>query len=463
MGSEQSTQKPKQPASASFEMRMRNRFAELATAKEPHDVLEWKEVAALLSAEGANDFGNLLLQVDDTCSTTGLNCDQYVHAIVEALGLESADANHIVESRAKYFSRVFAGKNGTLNQDDLAKMVTYACILSLTAGLVGKVTLPTKDSDVIKGIVKSINRYVEDTESIMPAEIEAWVAGHCPDIFSGMVRWIELQAMTVVSGESPDEQEHTYSAGHSIPMFDTNNVKAERILDYSALWCLTTSLPDAYSLCPTWTLLYSSSEHGHSANRFQHHTKLYTGPTVMILRCEGNQMLGVCMDVEWKESDNVRGNEHCRVFSLIPQFHVKRIPIKVYNNSKTRHKDHGLGFGEDPTTKESAMLWLTNDFSQATVRFVPVVNQGEEKEIHVLSIEVWGCGSKSDADRQENMKKRDERAAELRQKAKRPGKWSGDEDRYLLELAGHTTDARLDIDHERELHGQNSVTSPTTD
>ena len=71
-----------------------------------------------------------------------------------------------------------------------------------------------------------------------------------------------------------------------------------------------------YPMGGSWTRLYSSSLHGFSMNRFQHHTSDYREPSVMILDCraqpgggggaeregerEGDYKFAIAVDMEWR-------------------------------------------------------------------------------------------------------------------------------------------------------------------
>ena len=67
-----------------------------------------------------------------------------------------------------------------------------------------------------------------------------------------------------------------------------------------------------YPLGGTWTRLYSSSQHGFSMNRFQHHCSDYREPSVMVLDCrcqrgeeeggDGRHQFAIAVDTEWKSA-----------------------------------------------------------------------------------------------------------------------------------------------------------------
>eukprot|EP00052_Salpingoeca_macrocollata_P004748 m.43268 g.43268 ORF g.43268 m.43268 type:complete len:454 (-) comp14424_c0_seq1:64-1425(-) len=448
MGAEQSTAAPK-PSGAKaqahyFLDHIRARFEELAQAREPADSVERKLIVAILSTPGAEDFGELLFEHSDQQT---VNVHEYTQAIFAALGLDTGSKP--VEPRCVYFFRAFCQGKDTMDDAGLRKLVHAACTLALASGLVDSQPVVSDKNSSLQGLVASALAAVKDPTAITADEFRDWVVATCPDLFCGMVRWIELQALSHSEAGSAVPEEHAWTAGHSLPVFDGHE-GGDRLLDYAGLWALTISLPELYKASPVWTLLYCSRQHGMSFNRFQHHVGMYAGPTVLILEDAAGHRFGAAVDCEWKESDHPRGGENCRVFTLAPLFNMPRKHIKVYENSKGRHTAHGLGFGEDASTAETAMMWVEQDLQKAYVQYKPLGQPHAATTIIVTSVEVWGCGSKDVSDKQRAERIRDQRAAELKQKTKRPGKWESGEDRYLLDLAGvHVSEARLDVGKER--------------
>ena len=60
-----------------------------------------------------------------------------------------------------------------------------------------------------------------------------------------------------------------------------------------------------YSIGGTWTTLYSSSKHGFSMNRFQHHCSDYRHPSVLVLTCHNSgenrrYTFVLALDTEWR-------------------------------------------------------------------------------------------------------------------------------------------------------------------
>ena len=60
-----------------------------------------------------------------------------------------------------------------------------------------------------------------------------------------------------------------------------------------------------YSIGGTWTTLYSSSKHGFSMNRFQHHCSDYRHPSVLVLTCHNSRedrryTFVLALDTEWR-------------------------------------------------------------------------------------------------------------------------------------------------------------------
>lgn len=63
-------------------------------------------------------------------------------------------------------------------------------------------------------------------------------------------------------------------------------------------------LPQDYPVGCTWTLLYSSAQHGFSLNRFVHHSSDYRDPTITLLHCHAptgeDYLFAIAVDTEWK-------------------------------------------------------------------------------------------------------------------------------------------------------------------
>lgn len=77
------------------------------------------------------------------------------------------------------------------------------------------------------------------------------------------------------------------------------------IVLYLSLCSLSLSLQADHSVGGSWTVLYSSSKHGFSMNRFQHHCSDYKDPSVLLLTChhDGEDRMYsfvVALDTDWR-------------------------------------------------------------------------------------------------------------------------------------------------------------------
>lgn len=175
-----------------------------------------------------------------------------------------------------------------------------------------------------------------------------------------------------------------------------------------------------------WELLYSNSSHGSSINRFQHHVFSYRGPTAMIVKTDGDVMLCVAIDHEWRERVSRWGGDQCIVMQITPCFKIFEAGEKlIYFNLTTRGYPFGLHVGRNP---KSPVLEIDQDLCVAKVKKIPY-------KLEVL--EIWGCADKEIREKQIEQKKWEMDQAEKHKKVNRRAvDWNENPDRYILELAG---------------------------
>lgn len=100
-------------------------------------------------------------------------------------------------------------------------------------------------------------------------------------------------------------------------------------------------------------------------------------------------------------------------------------PWLYYNMGTQRGQKKGLYLGE---TGEPPLFSLDESFDNAAY---------EKRSLHVLRIEVWGCGTQEDRARQLDVKKWQVREAEKQRVVKLSADdWLDHPDRYLLEMSG---------------------------
>ena len=67
---------------------------------------------------------------------------------------------------------------------------------------------------------------------------------------------------------------------------------ARQLVHQPQAWQLTSMLPEMFLEADSWQLLYSSADHGQSANRLQHHAFQYRGPTLLVVRTLDHEVGG---------------------------------------------------------------------------------------------------------------------------------------------------------------------------
>lgn len=184
------------------------------------------------------------------------------------------------------------------------------------------------------------------------------------------------------------------------------------------------------SLTPThWVSLYSSDEQGLSANRFQHLVLTYTGPTIMLVRCERDFLFCVATDVGWKDSPHYWGGVDSMALKLLPQFQAlcQKQSDLLYYNVSSRGLATGMRVGSD---RRQPALAIDRQLNTCHYRGIP---------LRVCGVEVWGCGDSQTRDRQLHTQKREMVRVEQRRRVNLMAdsySWQENPDKYLLELSG---------------------------
>jgi len=175
-----------------------------------------------------------------------------------------------------------------------------------------------------------------------------------------------------------------------------------------------------------WELLYSTSTHGHSMNRLQHHVFAYRGPTALIVKTDGDVMLCVTIDHEWRERVPRWGGNQCGIMQITPCFKKFESGDKLmYFNLTTRGYPFGLHVGKNP---KNPVLEIDQELCVAKVEQIPY-------KLELL--EIWGCSGCNTKEDQLKHKKWEQCQTEKHKKINlNKVDWNENPDRYILELAG---------------------------
>ncbi|XP_062505635.1 uncharacterized protein LOC134182262 [Corticium candelabrum] len=346
---------------------------------------------------------------------------------------------------------IFSNGKDNINKEDLERLISECCILSLTVTLAADFNRCTetslKQNDVFQAFQQSL---MSNRDVVSFDELVDWLSVNAPDLFDGIQSWLQ---------RALDSMKDTYYTVPQLKDLSQQFVDTRASLDTSVVWLLTTILPHCYTVLdtvldkhqssrsraadtqvpvtsiPCFSLLYDSREQGHSLNRFEHHVFGYRGPTLLILKMEKGLTFVVAIDAEWRDSPAQWGDSNCLLLQMTPTWNVIDSGSKLlYYHCRSTGKHRGLIVGKDI---ESPVI-STEDLNSASLKLSR--KQLRQHDISILSVEVWGCGSAESADAQKEYRRWELRQIEKQRKVPLPGRWDDNPDKTLLELAGRTVD-----------------------
>eukprot|EP00051_Salpingoeca_urceolata_P025324 m.451715 g.451715 ORF g.451715 m.451715 type:complete len:459 (+) comp20324_c4_seq2:851-2227(+) len=417
-------------------------------------------VSLFAGPRGADKLGGLMFDYATVTDQPSIPWDSYQHLVAALLGLadhpvipasDTAEEEAVKEEEhdtRRLVFNVFAGStSGSMDREAVRALCLHACVLGAAAGGVVQPLERKNGPAVADVLVASIT--TEETVSF--DKLDKWQSTHCPDFFLGILKWIEIKAVGRIVTEDTFEEgeDQPQLVDWSVPQTILGDVgSSQSLLQCDSLAVLIAShIPLTFRNADHWALLYNSTKYGLSLNRFKHHCFHYRGPALVVVRDTKGHVFGACVDQELREGEAPYGGASCALFTLDPKVAmIGRKPIRVWLNAKTRHKAHGLGFGAQPDSPDTADLWLSDDLSKGVCRVFPWVAPGCYEEFSVATLEVWGCGDLRLTAQQALELKRDDHFHEHRQKAQRPGRWEENADRVLLNMAGVTGESRVATD-----------------
>lgn len=166
----------------------------------------------------------------------------------------------------------------------------------------------------------------------------------------------------------------------------------------------------------SWDLLFSSSEHGLSASRFESKVLGYKGSTVVFVELLSGQCYCIAVDESWRFGTQRWGKSSCIAFELCPELKIlSQGSQTMYFNVKQRGFPQALTVGSNP---KLPVVDIKADFSQ------------------VSAMEVWGCANEDVLNEHKKQKQWEQKQVEKQKKVPLPGNWDDNPDKFLLEMAG---------------------------
>ncbi|KAL5017015.1 hypothetical protein ScPMuIL_006604 [Solemya velum] len=409
-------------------------------------------------------FGALFYQ--QMCSGTAdrdrATREQFIKAGKEVLKLFDESAQQ------KYYFKLFAGGKDHLTKDDTIQMVDVSYALTLASS---KISYSKTDHDdrVFDAVVSSMFG-IKDT--VTYDIFSKWLHWNCPHMFCGVHNWV----YTILTGSKlPAECETT-----PVPQLERFG-EGKSCLSMGSLWLLSATMPPVYthcegdtpglvnpmtgndvqqavsgeisrtrrndffglfqarlSQCQSWTLLYDSTEHGQSLNRFSYHVSSYFGPTVTLFSFEGRNLYCVAEDTGWREGTTRFGGDDTMIIQVTPIYKViqARGPLVMWNDH-ARDIPKGISIGKDG---RSTVLCLPKDFDK-------VKHYGVECNLN--KVEVWGCGSTKIHKAQIQQKTWEKRDVEKQasRKLRLETTWDENPDKQLLQWGG------VEVNHQHSRQG----------
>lgn len=390
-------------------------------------------------------FGKLLYK--QMCSFHGtsdrerITKEQFVKSGKELLKMFDEPSQH------KYYFKLFCDGKDYLNKEDGLQMVNVSYCLTLGSSSI-KYTKSVNDDKVFESIVHGM---FGPHEELCYDDFKKWTNHNLPHIYCGVHNWV----YTILTGSKmPSEQE-------TAPVPELEKFEQDKhCMSMGMVWALSAVIPASYthidqkeeqsefknplltsfnllmkiarlSRCQSWTSLYNSSEHGLSLNRFTNHVVSYHGPTITLLSFEGRNIYCIAEDAGWREGTHRFGGEDTMLLQITPVFRVVQAggPMVLWNEY-SRDIRQGIHIGKDP---KSLIIVIPSDFDK-------VEHYGVNCAINKL--EVWGCGSTTTKDKQNEQKQWEKKETEKhkQRKLKLEQDWDENPDKQILNWGGIKTE-----------------------
>lgn len=300
-------------------------------------------------------------------------------------------------------------------------------------------------SNIVNILFESKFETKEDEKKILKFQhVVNWFNNNFPTISQVFVALIKIQIIHPLTMTASEIEKKSYKRVCLIA--DGFNMEISQFWCPSLAWCFKYYFE--IHKVGTWKLIYSSKFHGHSINRFVHHTVGYRSQSVLIIRTNNQEIFGAYIDKPWISSNKYFGETDCFLWAISPNVTIKRATNKgnknfVYffnNKNSFSGLPVGIGFGGLP---ENFRLGLNEDLTAGTITsldstyengtIIPSVN------FSVNLIEVWGVSSnfaESGLLRERRLREKD--AERARKAVTKESTWNQGPDKFIMDIMGKT-------------------------
>lgn len=273
--------------------------------------------------------------------------------------------------------------------------------------------------------------------------VKGWFSSNFFKISDTLLALVRLNVSGKLHANAPELEKKNYKRVAPLP----DGV----MMQHSNLWTPTMiwTMHQFFNLknIGSFKLLYSSTHHGRSLNRYIHHVIGYKAESLFLITTTKGEIFGAYVATPWDTSSNYWSNSNCYLFGISPVLSIRHTLASgpanyayFFSNKKSfTGKPVGIGFGGSPG---NFRLWIDEDLMTGTVRSMdPSFEMGAiaaNPAFDIASIEVWGsCTDYAEAGllRERRLREKD---SERARKAQGKDGWNDGADKFIMDLMGRT-------------------------
>lgn len=272
---------------------------------------------------------------------------------------------------------------------------------------------------------------------------KSWISSNMPKAADVLLALVRLTISNPLSSNANDMVKKHYQ--RAAPQPDGVDMEKSTLWSPTMIW----TMHQYYTLkgINAFKLLYSSTTHGRSFNRFIHHVVGYKAETMFIITTTKGEIFGAFVATPWEMSSSYWSNSNCYLFGVSPVLSIRHATSNAqpnycyfFTNKKSfTGKPVGIGFGGTPG---NFRLWIDEDLLTGTIRTMdPSYENGlisPNPVFDIASIEVWGsCTEYAQQQLIRERKLRDKDAERARKAIAKDG-WNEGADKFIMDLVGKT-------------------------